>query len=474
MSRLVVVSNRIAPPDDKKTSAGGLAVGILGALKTAGGLWFGWSGEVGDHDAALKKTKRGNITWASFNLSQQDYESYYLQFSNAVLWPAFHYRLDLVDFQREAWEGYQRVNTLLASKLKPLLENDDILWVHDYHLLPFAAECRKQGLDHRIGFFLHIPFPTPEIFNALPPHGELIEALCEYDLLGFQTENDRQAFLDCVATQTRLENKGKNQHQAFGNSFRTEVYPIGIEPQEIKKSAEGPLPPKLAQLKAELGSIKNIFSVERLDYSKGLPERFLAFEALLENYPQHHGKIRYTQIAPTSRGDVQAYQDIRHQLETEAGRINGKYGQLGWTPLYYLNQHFDRKLVMKVFRHADVGLVTPLRDGMNLVAKEYVAAQDPANPGVLVLSKFAGAANELSSALIVNPYDRDDVAAALDRALTMPLAERISRHSEMMAVIEMNDIHRWQQRFIDDLKKAVQRCDESNLDKKVATFPKLA
>lgn len=474
MSRLVVVSNRIAPPDDKKSSAGGLAVGILGALKTAGGLWFGWSGEVGDPDAPLQKTKRGNITWASFNLSQEDYESYYLQFSNAVLWPAFHYRLDLVDYQREAWEGYSRVNTLLAKKLKPLLEDDDILWVHDYHLLPFAAECRKQGLNHRIGFFLHIPFPTPEVFNALPPHEELLEALSEYDLLGFQTESDRLAFLDGIASQTRLDHLGKNEHQAFGNTFHTEVYPIGIEPEEIKKSAQGPLPPKLAQLKAELGTIKNIFSVERLDYSKGLPERFLAFEALLENYPQHHGKIRYTQIAPTSRGDVQAYQDIRHQLETEAGRINGKYGQLGWTPLYYLNQHFDRKLVMKVFRHADVGLVTPLRDGMNLVAKEYVAAQDPANPGVLVLSKFAGAANELSSALIVNPYDRDDVAAALDRALTMPLAERISRHSEMMAVIEKNDIHHWQKRFIDDLKKAVPRSEASHLGKKVATFPKLA
>ncbi|RJT23632.1 alpha,alpha-trehalose-phosphate synthase [Buttiauxella izardii] len=474
MSRLVVVSNRIAPPDDKKSSAGGLAVGILGALKTAGGLWFGWSGEVGDPDAPLQKTKRGNITWASFNLSQEDYESYYLQFSNAVLWPAFHYRLDLVDYQREAWEGYSRVNTLLAKKLKPLLEDDDILWVHDYHLLPFAAECRKQGLNHRIGFFLHIPFPTPEVFNALPPHEELLEALSEYDLLGFQTESDRLAFLDGIASQTRLDHLGKNEHQAFGNTFRTEVYPIGIEPEEIKKSAQGPLPPKLAQLKAELGSIKNIFSVERLDYSKGLPERFLAFEALLENYPHHHGKIRYTQIAPTSRGDVQAYQDIRHQLETEAGRINGKYGQLGWTPLYYLNQHFDRKLVMKVFRHADVGLVTPLRDGMNLVAKEYVAAQDPVNPGVLVLSKFAGAANELSSALIVNPYDRDDVAAALDRALTMPLAERISRHSEMMAVIEKNDIHHWQKRFIDDLKKAVPRSEASHLGKKVATFPKLA
>ncbi|WP_435945429.1 alpha,alpha-trehalose-phosphate synthase [Dryocola sp. BD586] len=474
MSRLVVVSNRIAPPDDKKAGAGGLAVGILGALKAAGGLWFGWSGEIGDPDAPLQKVTRGNITWASFNLCEQDYEQYYLQFSNAVLWPAFHYRLDLVDFQREAWEGYARVNTLLANKLKPLVEDDDILWIHDYHLLPFAAECRKQGLNNRIGFFLHIPFPTPEVFNALPPHEDLIEALCDYDLLGFQTENDRLAFLDCVASMTRLGNQGKHQHQAFGKTFRTEVYPIGIEPEEIAQNAKGPLPPKLVQLKAELGNIKNIFSVERLDYSKGLPERFLAFEALLENYPQHHGKIRYTQIAPTSRGDVQAYQDIRHQLETEAGRINGKYGQLGWTPLYYLNQHFDRKLLMKVFRYAEVGLVTPLRDGMNLVAKEYVAAQDPANPGVLVLSKFAGAANELTSALIVNPYDRDDVASALDRALTMPLAERISRHSEMMEVICRNDINHWQERFVDDLKQVTPRSDASHLQQKVATFPKLA
>ncbi len=474
MSRLVVVSNRIAPPDDKKAGAGGLAVGILGALKAAGGLWFGWSGEIGDPDAPIKKVTHGNITWASFNLSEEDYEQYYLQFSNAVLWPAFHYRLDLVNFQREAWEGYERVNELLANKLKPLVEEDDILWIHDYHLLPFAAACRKQGLHNRIGFFLHIPFPTPEVFNALPPHEELIEALCDYDLLGFQTENDRLAFLDCVASQTRLESKGKHQHRAFGKTFRTEVYPIGIEPEEIAQNAQGPLPPKLAQLKNELGSIKNIFSVERLDYSKGLPERFLAFEALLENYPQHHGKIRYTQIAPTSRGDVQAYQDIRHQLETEAGRINGKYGQLGWTPLYYLNQHFDRKLLMKVFRYAEVGLVTPLRDGMNLVAKEYVAAQDPANPGVLVLSKFAGAANELTSALIVNPYDRDDVASALNRALTMPLAERISRHSEMMEVICHNDIHRWQENFVGDLKQVTPRSDASHLQNKVATFPKLA
>lgn len=474
MGRLVVVSNRIAPPDDKKASAGGLAVGVLGALKATGGLWFGWSGEIGNEDQPLQKVTRGNITWASFNLSEKDHEEYYSQFSNAVLWPAFHYRLDLVKFQREAWEGYSRVNALLADKLLPLIKEDDILWIHDYHLLPFASELRKRGVNNRIGFFLHIPFPTPEIFNALPPHEELLDQLCDYDLLGFQTDSDRVSFLDSLSSKTRVSTREGKSHTAWGKTFHTEVYPIGIEPEEIEKQASGPLPPKLAQLKNELKNVKNIFSVERLDYSKGLPERFLAYEALLEKYPEHHGKIRYTQIAPTSRGEVQAYQDIRHQLETEAGRINGQYGQLGWTPLYYLNQHFDRKILMQVFRYADVGLVTPLRDGMNLVAKEYVAAQDPADPGVLVLSQFAGAANELTSALLVNPYDRDDVANALDRALKMPLTERISRHSEMMKVIRENDINHWQARFMDDLKQISPRTVESNLQKKVATFPKLA
>lgn len=474
MGRLVVVSNRIAPPDDKKASAGGLAVGVLGALKNTGGLWFGWSGDIGNEDKPLKKVTRGNITWASFNLNEQNYDEYYSQFSNAVLWPAFHYRLDLVKFKRDAWDGYMRVNNLLADKLVPLVEQDDVVWVHDYHLLPFASELRKRGINNRIGFFLHIPFPTPEIFNALPPGEELLERLCDYDLLGFQTENDRLSFLDCVASKTRLTAHDKQSHTAWGKRFQTAVYPIGIEPDEIAEQASGPLPPKLAQLKNELKHVKNIFSVERLDYSKGLPERFQAYETLLEKYPEHHGKIRYTQIAPTSRGEVQAYQDIRHQLETEAGRINGRYGQLGWTPLFYLNQHFERKILMKVFRYADVGLVTPLRDGMNLVAKEYVAAQDPADPGVLVLSQFAGAANELTSALIVNPYDADDVANALNRALNMPLTERISRHAEMMKVIRENDIDRWQSRFIDDLNNISPRSEESNLQKKIVTFPKLA
>lgn len=298
--------------------------------------------------------------------------------------------------------------------------------------------------------------------------------MCDFDLLGFQTENDRQAFLDCLKTQTQVTSHSEKHHKAWGKTFRTEVYPIGIEPDEIARQASGPLPPKMAQLKAELKNVKNIFSVERLDYSKGLPERFQAYEALLEHFPQHHGKIRYTQIAPTSRGEVQAYQDIRHQLETEAGRINGKYGQLGWTPLYYLNQYFDRKLLMKIFRYSDVGLVTPLRDGMNLVAKEYVAAQDPANPGVLVLSQFAGAANELTSALIVNPYDRDEVAGALNQALTMSLDERIARHAEMLETIIKNDIDNWQATFICDLRKVTSRQSKRQSPDNVTSCSKLA
>lgn len=478
MSRLVVVSNRIAVPDGSKASAGGLAVGILDALKTTGGLWFGWNGDIsaiGEEDnEEIDIVKQEGITYASFPLNQNDYDLYYCQFSNTVIWPAFHYRLDLVQFQREAWDGYCHVNELLAERLLPLIEPDDILWIHDYHLLPFAAALRKRGVNNRIGFFLHIPFPTPEIFNALPPHKELLEMLCDYDLLGFQTENDRQAFLECMALLTQVQHKGPKLHRAFGNTFATEVYPIGIEPDSIKEMAEGPLPPKMAAMKRELGDAKNIIACERLDYSKGLPERFLAYEALLENYPQHRGKIRYSQIAPTSRGDVQAYQDIRHQLETEAGRINGKYGTLGWTPLYYLNQHFDRRLLMKIFRLTDVALITPLRDGMNLVAKEYVAAQNPEDPGVLVLSRFAGAANELTSALIVNPYDRDEVAAALDKALTMSLAERISRYNDMMEILRKNDISHWRESFLQDLRAITPRTEDKNTENKVATFQRLA
>lgn len=458
MSRLVVVSNRIAAIEGKKESAGGLAVGIMDSLKDQGGLWFGWNGKISEEDEPLEKNQQDNITFAAFSLKQSEYDQYYLNFSNTVIWPAFHYRLDLVQYQREDYDGYFRVNEMLAARLKPLVNDDDILWIHDYHLLPFAAACRKLGMKNRIGFFLHIPFPTSEIFNALPPRKELLEKLCEYDLVGFQAESDRQAFIENLALVTTVEDLDDDRIKAYNKPVTAGVYPIGVEPESIRELAEGPLPPKLAHLRDKMNG-QLIISVDRLDYSKGLPERFQAYETLLENYPQHRGKIRYFQIAPTSRGDVQAYQDIRHELETEAGRINGHFSTLEWTPLFYLNQHYERSLLMKIFRHCEVGLVTPLRDGMNLVAKEYVASQNPNDPGVLILSRFAGAANELTSALLVNPYDRDGVASALDKALSMPLSERKVRYQEMIAVIKKNDIVHWRQSFLTDLKKIPSKAD---------------
>ncbi|BAE74516.1 Alpha,alpha-trehalose-phosphate synthase [UDP-forming] [Sodalis glossinidius str. 'morsitans'] len=458
MSRLVVVSNRIAAIEGKKESAGGLAVGIMDSLKDQGGLWFGWNGKISEEDEPLEKNQQDNITFAAFSLKQSEYDQYYLNFSNTVIWPAFHYRLDLVQYQREDYDGYCRVNEMLAGRLKPLVNEDDILWIHDYHLLPFAAACRKLGMKNRIGFFLHIPFPTSEIFNALPPRKELLEKLCEYDLVGFQAESDRQAFIENLALVTTVEDLDDDRIKAYNKLVTARVYPIGVEPESIRELAEGPLPPKLAHLRDKMNG-QLIISVDRLDYSKGLPERFQAYETLLENYPQHRGNIRYFQIAPTSRGDVQAYQDIRHELETEAGRINGHFSTLEWTPLFYLNQHYERSLLMKIFRHCEVGLVTPLRDGMNLVAKEYVASQNPNDPGVLILSHFAGAANELTSALLVNPYDRDGVASALDKALSMPLSERKARYQEMIAVIKQNDIVHWCQSFLDDLKKIPSKAE---------------
>lgn len=456
MGRLVVVSNRIALPDTSKNGAGGLAVGLLDALKAHGGLWFGWSGEISEvtgEEETLQIQEQEGITYAACSLNQNDYDLYYSQFSNTVIWPAFHYRLDLVDYQREAWEGYLRVNTLLAAKLAPLLREDDVLWVHDYHLLPFAAALRAQRVHQPLGFFLHIPFPAPEVLMALPDYQEILRLMTGYDLLGFQTERDAQAFLAAVASETELTSNTAGVYQAHGNTFRVADYPIGIDPQNIRKLAEGHLPPKMQAIRQGLGDAKNIIACERLDYSKGIPDRFLAYESFLEKYPDQRGNIRYTQIAPTSRGEVQAYQAIRHQLETEAGRINGKFGTMSWTPLYYLNQHFDRRLLMKIFRLTDIALITPLRDGMNLVAKEYLAAQDPQNPGVLILSKFAGAACELKQALLVNPYDRDDVAKAIYSAVTMTKQERIARHSAMMQVLEKQTITHWRETFLHDLYK---------------------
>jgi trehalose 6-phosphate synthase len=457
MSRLVIVSNRVAAITEGKSSAGGLAVGVYDALKEVGGIWFGWNGDIVAEtpDRPLLE-EHDNITYATVGLTRRDYDQYYRGFSNATLWPIFHYRTDLSRFERKEYDGYNRVNDWLAAQLLPLLKPDDEIWVHDYHLLPFALSCRKLGIRNRIGFFLHIPFPSEQVLMTIPPHRELIESMCEYDLIGFQTESDERAFTSYVTRYAQGTQKGPQAIERKGRVFRTGVYPIGVYPDQIQAQLERRTHPKqILTLKQGLNHRKLIISVDRLDYTKGLVERFRAFARLLELFPQHQRHVSFVQIAPASRADISNYQDIRHQLESESGHINGRWSELDWTPLRYLNKHYDRSVLMSLFRASQVGFVTPLRDGMNLVAKEYVAAQPADDPGVLVLSCFAGAAGELEDgALMVNPYDRDAVAQALDRALSMPKEERQERFHEMYRRLKENDLSEWRNRFLADLALA--------------------
>ncbi|SAK59983.1 alpha,alpha-trehalose-phosphate synthase [Caballeronia catudaia] len=453
MSRLIVVSNRVAPTQEGKPSAGGLAIGVLDALKETGGVWFGWSGEIVGEAGAPVVEQSGKVTYATVGLTRRDYDQYYRGFSNATLWPTFHYRNDLSRFDREEYAGYMRVNGSLAAKLKSLLKPDDIIWVHDYHMLPFANELRKLGVANPIGFFLHIPFPVPEMMRTVPPHEELIAAMCQYDVVGFQTDADKQSFIDYVERTGRGHYSDDGMLQAFGRMLKVGAYPIGIYPDAIAKAAEQFSNRKqVKSLRDSMHGRKLIMSVDRLDYSKGLVERFQAFERLLLNAPGWHGRVSLVQIAPPTRSDVQTYQRIRQNLEGEAGRINGRFAQLDWTPIQYLNRKYERNLLMALFRLSQVGYVTPLRDGMNLVAKEYVASQDPADPGALVLSQFAGAADQLPGALVVNPFDLSQMSEALERALSMPLAERQARHADMMVPLRENNLSVWRDSFLSDLR----------------------
>lgn len=456
MSRLIIVSNRVAPISEGEPAAGGLAIGVYDALKETGGMWFGWSGEViASGVPQIRIEEHGPVTFATIGLSRRDYDQYYRGFSNATLWPAFHYRADLIQFDRHEFEGYSRVNVWLAQQLVPLLRDDDVIWVHDYHLIPFARALRTAGVKNRIGFFLHIPFPAAQVLVNVPPHRELVEALCSFDLLGFQTDTDLRAFFEYVeyeagGTVDRAAHPARVD--AFGRTLRAAAYPIGVYPDEIAALAKaGENGRAVKSLAASLRGRQLVMSVDRLDYSKGLVERFRAFEKLLEHETSFRNRVSFLQIAPSTRADLRAYQDIRRQLEGESGRINGRFAELDWAPILYIHRQYERPVLAALYRLARVGYVTPLRDGMNLVAKEYVSAQDPDDPGVLVLSRFAGAACELTGALIVNPIDIGGMAEALSRALSMPLAERRARHADMLARLRENNVSVWRDHFLRDL-----------------------
>jgi trehalose 6-phosphate synthase len=455
VSRLIVVSNRVAPITEGEPTAGGLAAGVMDALRQQGGIWFGWSGEITDDATSPAHVERsvGPITLYTLDLCRRDYDAYYRGFANGTLWPTLHYQVGHARFDRDDFAGYRRVNALFAQVLAKLVRPDDLIWAHDYHLLCLAEALREAGLHNRVGLFLHTPFPAPAVFMTNPAHADLIRAMCRFDVLGFQTETDRAAFADYVMREAGGAALNNERFSAFGGTVKAGVYPIGVHVDEVREQAIAPAHQRYAlRLRDSLLGRPLILSVDRLDYSKGLRQRFVAFERFLEHRPQHQGQVVFMQVAPPSRGDIETYREIRRELEAEAGRINGRFADVDWMPLRYLNRGFARSALMPLYAEARVGLVTPLRDGMNLVAKEYVAAQDPDDPGALVLSQFAGAAQELDAALVVNPYDEAGVADALDRGLAMERDERRDRHGAMLRVMRRNSLDAWRDRFEADLR----------------------
>ncbi|HEX9646150.1 MAG TPA: alpha,alpha-trehalose-phosphate synthase (UDP-forming) [Alphaproteobacteria bacterium] len=460
-SRLVVVSNRVTPVTARKALAGGLAAGVLAALRDSGGIWFGWSGAVSERPASEPAAhSHDKITYLTTDLSPREFEEYYNGFSNRTLWPLFHYRLDLSVFDRVQYETYLRVNRHLASRLLPYLESDDLIWVHDYHLIPFAEELRKMGVGAPIGFFLHTPLPPADLLVALPRHDKLLRSLFAYDLVGFQTDNDVRNFRDYIQREANGRLGEDGLCTAFGRTIRVGAFPIGIDAEDFAALADTPEAVRQRRiLEKSVVARDVIIGVDRTDYSKGLPSRLKAFELLLENYPVNRGRVHLLQITPPSREHVPEYGEILAEIEGLSGHINGRFAEFDWVPIRFIHKAYNRRILSGFFRASRVGLVTPLRDGMNMVAKEYVAAQDPDDPGVLVLSRFAGAARQMDRALIVNPYDLSQVADAIQEALEMPLDERRSRWRAMMDDLKRNDIERWRASFVEALQSASAELD---------------
>jgi trehalose 6-phosphate synthase len=453
--RLIVVSNRVTIPG-YAVAPGGLAVGILAALRQFGGVWVGWSGNNRDDpEAEPEVVEKEGIRFVTTDVPAESFNAYYNGFCNATLWPLHHYFPGQFRYDAAEFDAYMSVNRQFARTVAKQLQEGDVIWVHDYQLIPLGAQLRQMGVRARLGFFLHIPYPNIAVLRVLPTYAELVRDMCQYDLVGFQTEEDLEGFQSAVKAVFRDEAAFNGDHITLtGRRINTGVFPISVDVEAIATQAATAAreDEQVRRLVNGLLGRKLLLGVDRLDYSKGLVERFTSYRALLESSPDLLGKVTYIQIAPLSRLNVAAYAEIRDLLERAAGHTNGAYADTDWTPVRYLNRDFPHETMCGFLRVANVGVVTPVRDGMNLVAKEFVAAQDPEDPGALVLSIMAGAARELSDALLVNPYDKKAVALALRQALAMPLAERRQRHEGMMKVLRQNSIACWYSNFMQRLQ----------------------
>jgi trehalose 6-phosphate synthase len=470
MSRVVVVSNRVQVPRAGTPAAGGLAVALNGLLEHKGGMWFGWSGRVdpaaADQEAAV--TRQGDIDYATIDLTRTEHDRYYNNFSNGVLWPLLHTLPELMAYNRRDAATYQAVNQRFADALAPLLRPDDVLWIHDYHLIPLPALLRARGIKNPIGFFLHIPFCPTEVIAQMPHAADFITHLLCADLIGFQTQADLDNFSAAARTLANATRIEPTLLRKSGHHARLGVFPAEIDSREFSATAATAMRSQDCQrLTRSLGKQCLILGVDRLDPTKGLLQRLAGFRRMLERHPEWHRRATLLQIAAVSRKEVNTYRDLRLALDHDAGSINSDFAEPDWSPLRLVARAGSRNTIAGFMRCARVGLVTPLRDGMNLVAKEYVAAQEPADPGVLILSEFAGAAHQLEGALLVNPHDADQMSDMLDRALRMELPERQQRWNRMWTTLQEVSPVEWGRSFL----RALEGSTGEAPDARVYTLP---
>lgn len=450
MSGLTIVSNRLPAVEKRKTVSGGLVV-TLNSPETHGAKWVGWSGKLAKPNGAPPRViELPSFVLHPLDLSEEDYKGYYLGFSNQVLWPVLHYRPGLLRFERTDYEAYLRVNERFAAAGLAASGPKDVIWVHDYHLIPVAAALRRMNWRGPIGLFLHTPVPSRSALALLPCWAEIRDMPSAYDVIGVQTPQDARHLKDFLRT-------GAND---AGTKLTPEILscPAGIDVEAFQADASKSGHSDLARrLIDSLGDRALMIGAERMDYSKGLPERCDAYARLLAARPEHIRRVSFLQIASRTREDIPDYRSLKHDIDRIVGEINGRLGDFDWTPVRYVTRPVARRDLAKLFRMARIGIVTPLRDGMNLVAKEYVAAQDADAPGILILSEFAGAAAALSGALIVNPYDKDAIVGAMHQALIMPDDERVARHRLNIAAVRRDSASRFARTFLFALRSAGAR-----------------
>jgi len=451
---IVVVSNRVAKIEAEEPITGGLASALLPVVKNSGAIWVGSSGRLRDaarSDSFAKIEALGAGALATVDLPAAHYRGFYEGFANSGLWPALHSRADLIQVTVDDYRSYREVNAFMARALLRFRRADATFWIQDYHFLTLGAELRRLGIEQPIGFFLHTPWPVRTTIVSVPRHRELVSAMLAYDLIGFQTHEDRPNFRDYVKQELGLAVANDTVVSNLCRS-RLATFPIGIDVEDFaNRASRAANRPDVARLRSSLQNAKLVLGVDRLDYSKGITNRIRAFDRLLLAEPELKRQVSLLQIAVPSRGQIEAYRQLKIELATLVGEVNGRHGEVDWMPIRYLNKGFAQSTLAGFYRLAQIGLVTPLHDGMNLVAKEYVAAQNPFDPGVLVLSEFAGAAKELDAALLVNPHDVDGMARAISTALVMPAEERRERWRAMIDMLKSMSIQFWFSDFVQAL-----------------------